>query len=167
MRDGTSYKQNNTDSPHVTIHRQEALVVNFVASSEPHQIGCLNFHDGSTDLALQYEPWDRNYYHLCGTKGVTKIKQSDVYGSYPVSSVWNILADGSLQASLSVLDKNSYNNRTYTRKEDFTTTEVHLNTSVTLVAFVKPGMLLLQDDPKRKEQLGRPHFKARIVFEPL
>lgn len=76
MRDGTSYKQNNT-SQYVTIQRQEALVVNFVALSNPHQIGCLvsqdaaqarssmvlirdqNFSDGSTDLALQYEPWAR------------------------------------------------------------------------------------------------------------
>lgn len=104
-----------------------------------------------------------------------------MYGSYSVSSIWNILADGSLQATLSgwlispilsrlllagrrsiVIDKNSYDIRTqkYTRKEDFTTTEVHLDTSATLVAFVKPGTLLRQDDPKRNEQLGRSYYKA-------
>lgn len=168
MRDGYSTKTYSRPQ-HITITRQEALVVTFIASSEPHQIGCLNFGDNSTDLAVQYASWDRDYYHLCGTSGVTKIKESHTSDVYPVSSIWNVLADGGLQATLSVIDKNSYDIRTraYIRKEDFTTTEVHLDTSATFVAFVKPGTLLRQDDPKRNGQLGRPHFKARIVFEPL
>ncbi|KAG8972004.1 hypothetical protein FRC05_010417 [Tulasnella sp. 425] len=54
----------------------------------------------------------------------------------------------------------------YTRKEDFKTTEIHLDVSGTSISFVKPGTSLPQDSSDGSH-VGRSMVKAHIVFEPL
>lgn len=145
-----------------TILRHEALVVCFIASREPHPIGCQNITYYFKDLSLDYSPSGATAYNFRASSGVVAIDPNNRYQTYHASTVWNVLLDGSLQASLSVFDgDNNY------AREDFKTTEVLLDTSNISISFVKPGTLLRQDDPKRNTQPGRYEFKARIVFEPL
>lgn len=150
-----------------TTDRQEALLVCFMTSSKPHLIGCLNNECSFRELSLLFHPCNFNSYRLHAGNGV--YSPSGVDEERIVSNVWNVLRDGTIQASLSAFDpqsRDSHDRYTYTVKEDFQTTEVHVDTGAS-IDFVKPGTPLRQDDPKRNGTGGHSEVKARIVFEPL
>lgn len=88
------------DLVRTTIDRQEALLVCFVPSPEPHPIGCLNTAYGLLDFSLYYHPADIQQHTLYLGSGVVAIPKEGQHSGY-VSKVWNVASDGSLEASLS------------------------------------------------------------------
>lgn len=158
-------RTNPHDQTGTTIDRQEALVICFISTPEPHPIGCLNAANGFGDLSLSYSRWGTDKYELRIASGMFEIDGSR---SGDVSCVWSILSDGSLEASLAEFDHKAYGRAEYTStRKDFKTIQAHLDTSGASVHFVKPGTPLRQDDPKLNTQSGRYEIKARLVFEPL
>ncbi|KIO15725.1 hypothetical protein M407DRAFT_34685 [Tulasnella calospora MUT 4182] len=138
-----------------TFCRHEALIVCFILSPEPHPVGCQNATYRFKDLSLKYVCSGASAYQLCVSDGVVALDQNtQAYTN--ISKVWNVLSDGTLQASLSVFNGSGK----HAKKEDFKTAEVLLDTSDISVSFVKPGTLPWQDDPQRNTQGGRYEFKA-------
>lgn len=152
-----------------TLNRHEALIVCFLPSSAPHRIGCLlkNSKGNLKPLSLfaRISRPERTSIsgdgsvHL-GVLNLGSCRYNTIYGysnTYPVgssvtlksgdgSSVWNLLADGTLQASLSSLIQvcSQYYEGNHDETK-FTTTEVHVDTSGAIIRFVKPGTPLEQD----------------------
>ncbi|KAG8941351.1 hypothetical protein FRC04_004597 [Tulasnella sp. 424] len=162
----------DNDQLATTIDRQEALQVCFISSTQPHPIGCLNAAYKFWDLSISCNTPDISKYELRVANGVVAINKAESYSATAtatVSSIWNVLSDGFLEASLSELDLQTYHSSAggYPVKATFKTTEVHLDTSSASVHFVMPGTPLRQDDPKLSTTPGRYEVKARLMFEPL
>ncbi|KIO18920.1 hypothetical protein M407DRAFT_31428 [Tulasnella calospora MUT 4182] len=146
----------------LTMNRHEALVVSFLPSSSPHQIGCLNSRGNLKKLVISWRDSPAWYYALHGCTNNTPVIKQDPVSAGFVSKLWSFLADGTLQASLSSF---SLNNQRQYEETKFTTTEVHMDTSGENIRFVKPGASLEQDQPQGSPV--HPFVRARIVFEPL
>ncbi|KIO21090.1 hypothetical protein M407DRAFT_29300 [Tulasnella calospora MUT 4182] len=93
------------DQLRTTIDRHEALVVCFIPSQEPYPIGCLNAKSTHGDLCLQYNPIGTSVGELrLGYEVVAFDKRKNTHppgAPKKVLKVWNVLSDGSLEASLS------------------------------------------------------------------
>lgn len=146
-----------------TLNRQEALIVSFLPSSSPHQIGCLNSGRNLRTLAISWSySFDTESFTLYGrTNNYPFISQAAGKRGF-ISKVWSVLADGTLQASFSSF---SIHNPGQYYEANITTTEIHVDTSGETIHFVKPGTILEQDKPRGNPL--HPFVRARIVFEPL
>ncbi|KIO22567.1 hypothetical protein M407DRAFT_27964 [Tulasnella calospora MUT 4182] len=175
-----------------TTNRHEALIVSFIPSSAPHQIGCLNTRAELRTLTILYD-YDPSVevFTLYGCNQRTTIVSPAARNNGFASKAWNILADGTLQASISCrwcfsinplewtieltsfaitsnpdpAFSNNVNNQGQYEETKLTTAEVHVDTSGTIIRFVKPGVLLEQNKPQGDPP--HPFVRARIVFEPL
>ncbi|KIO22568.1 hypothetical protein M407DRAFT_27965 [Tulasnella calospora MUT 4182] len=141
-----------------TLNRNEALIVSFLPSSAPHQISCLNSRQHLGRLVIHHDS-NLKYYPLYGCNNDHNTGKPVASGSVFVLKAWNFLEDGTLRASLSLFSGGPYN------ETKFTTTEVHVDTSGSMIRLVKPGTPLEQDKPKGNPI--HPFIRARIVFEPL
>ncbi|KIO18919.1 hypothetical protein M407DRAFT_31427 [Tulasnella calospora MUT 4182] len=150
--DYTSYPKRTT------VNRNEALVVSFLPSSAPHQISCLNSRGHLGRVVIRHNS-NLQCYALYGCNNQHDTGKPVASGSVLVPKVWNFLEDGTLQASLSLFSEGSH------KETKFTTTEVHVDTSGSMMRFVKPGTPLEQDRPKGNPV--HPFVRTRIVFEPL
>lgn len=99
------------DTKHVTTNVHDALTVIFTSSPEPHQIGCTNSKRSQTwNLGTQLFSTDISKLHpLVGAQNITAPFPLDTtYRSHEyqiVSSIWNVLPDGTLRATLAELER--------------------------------------------------------------
>ncbi|KIO22562.1 hypothetical protein M407DRAFT_117164 [Tulasnella calospora MUT 4182] len=131
-----------------TMNHHEALIVSFLPSSAPHQIGCPNSRADLRTLAIDYGCGPSvEYFTLHGCSKIASLISPALRDDGFVSKVWNILADGTLQASISSFTNKPNDQGGYDMTK-FTTTEVHVDTSGAIIRFVKPGALLNRTSPK-------------------
>lgn len=156
-----------------TLDRQDALLVSFRADTEAHSIACLDNNHELPDLAVFLMSGCRELHPLVATNGVRTARKVSLFKSgwvpeyQVVSKIWNVLEDGTLQASLlDVLDPITYcNGRLHgdCPSSDWTSTTVHVDTAGMPISFAKGYSTLQRVHP----DTNRPLLKARIVFEPL
>ncbi|KIO31351.1 hypothetical protein M407DRAFT_220508 [Tulasnella calospora MUT 4182] len=135
------------DMRHVTTNIHEALIVIFTSSPEPHQIMCTNSRrPHSWNLGIQLFPVDISEFHsLVGAWGATVPFSAKVpnTGQYQiVSSLWNVLSDGTLRATLTELKRVSGDHYTMlVPSESYLTTTVYAEIPGPTISFVKdPGV---------------------------
>lgn len=145
-----------------TFNRYEALVVNFLPSTEPHQIRCLN-SNSLKPIALEWShPVPEPQYfplHTYSDFHEVTTPAANTWGY--VKEAWNVLVDGTLQATLSSFSRKSADEAYEETK--FETTEVHVVGGE--ISFVKPRTLVEQDKPQGSPIHG--FVRLRIVFEPF
>ncbi|KIO27096.1 hypothetical protein M407DRAFT_194384 [Tulasnella calospora MUT 4182] len=97
------------------------------------------------------------YHSMIALNGVIPVDSASE-DSPDVSRIWNILDDGTLQATLLDVSMSSGQES----RSTFTTTTVHVDLPGHLISFVKDETRLPEGQPRS----GRPMLRGRIVFEP-
>ncbi|KAG8934340.1 hypothetical protein FRC01_003588 [Tulasnella sp. 417] len=154
-QDGTDSKS-RVDFKRTTLNPDHALIVNFKPYAEPHSICCVNPELAHRDLGIRMNQHSK-YHSVIALNGVISLDASSS-DAPDVSRIWNILDDGTLQATL--LDVNMSSGQE--TRSTFTTTTVHVDLPGHLISFVKDETRL----PEGQPQSGRPMLRGRIVFEP-
>ncbi|KAG8988938.1 hypothetical protein FRB90_002488 [Tulasnella sp. 427] len=160
----------------VTFDQREALIVSFRIEEEPYTISCSDTRYSQIHLAVALNSRDSEFHSMVATHGMQAARKVNWYQSTPnpssqiLSKIWNVLDDGTVQATLSgryfpkppVLDSygNSYGDF---EPVNWTTTTVYADAAGLPLCFAKDYAVPHRTHPDSH----RPLLKARIVFEPL
>ncbi|KAG9027502.1 hypothetical protein FS837_004249 [Tulasnella sp. UAMH 9824] len=150
-QDGTDSKS-RVDFKRTTLNVGDALIVNFKPYPEPHSICCVNPELARRDLGIRMNQHSK-YHSMIALNGVIPVDAAS-QDSPDVSRIWNILEDGTLQATLLDVTMSSGHETIST----FTTTAVHVDLPGHLISFVKNETRL----PEGQPQTGRPMMRGVI-----
>ncbi|KIO27095.1 hypothetical protein M407DRAFT_7453 [Tulasnella calospora MUT 4182] len=149
----------------VTLDRQDALLFCFRPDAEAYPIACLS------PVPARHH----RFHPLVATAGVRTASQVSLGSGLwrppyqMVSKIWNVLEDGTLQATLSDFPEptqiDRYNELLHGKVEpsNWTTTTVYVDTAGVPISFAKDAVTTSSTHPNT----NRPLLKARIVFEPF
>ncbi|KIO23600.1 hypothetical protein M407DRAFT_26972 [Tulasnella calospora MUT 4182] len=168
---GQRFHYVSASSKRATSNILEALIVTFIPSSEPHQLGCFNCGDPKLCINL-YPPNLSELHRLVGDSCSDKPVSVSSLRYQCISNIWNILHDGTLNVTLPelVLDPNfkAYyeGEKGYIPSEYYSTTLVYVDITGVSISFAKDSD---NSRPLRATSTFSelPIVCARIVFEPL